>query len=299
MGEWFIVTERCATIRMLARESLEGKWKIGFVGVMICNLIVSVPSLVLLRAFGEDGVFPVLAYYILVSGPVQLGLSIFVLTILRNREPRTTQVFYGFENFGRALGLSLMVSLMVAAWSLISFPALMASAFFVYADMWIASMFLLPLVFVSLIPAITALIRYSQAFFVLADNHGAGIFECINRSKQLMSGNKGKYFLLSLSFIGWALLAGLPAGIAEVAFPAAGADSIFGMIMLSIIPMLGVYVFWLYVYSSLAVFYDMASGNLRPGFVQATVEIVSENRIYPQEEGRVSLHKDEASNRRE
>ena len=68
--------------------------------------------------------------------------------------------------------------------------------------------FLWSLLFI--IPGIIAVLRYSQAFFILAEDPSKGIMACINESKYYMNGNKGKFFCLSLSFIGWAILAMVP-----------------------------------------------------------------------------------------
>ena len=53
----------------------------------------------------------------------------------------------------------------------------------------------------------------SQAAFVLMDNPGMPAMEAIRRSKELMQGHKGEYFLLLLSFLGWDILCGFTAGI--------------------------------------------------------------------------------------
>lgn len=63
------------------------------------------------------------------------------------------------------------------------------------------------------IPGIVAAYRYSMATYIMAENPGMQATEAIERSKALMDGRKGDLFCLDLSFIGWALLATLTAGI--------------------------------------------------------------------------------------
>ena len=48
-----------------------------------------------------------------------------------------------------------------------------------------------------IVPGIIAAIRYSQAFFILADDPSKGIRQCMDESKAMMNGNKMKYFCLS------------------------------------------------------------------------------------------------------
>lgn len=63
------------------------------------------------------------------------------------------------------------------------------------------------------IPGIIAAYRYSMATYIMAENPTITPTEAIERSKALMDGRKGDLFCLDLSFIGWALLTVLTAGI--------------------------------------------------------------------------------------
>ena len=54
---------------------------------------------------------------------------------------------------------------------------------------------------------------YAMTPFVLVDNPELSCYEAIKRSQELMKGNKWRYFLLALSFLGWILLGILTLGI--------------------------------------------------------------------------------------
>ena len=99
-------------------------------------------------------------------------------------EARFEDLFSGFDIFGNAFVLNLLITLKVIAWSLLF-----------------------------VIPGIVAAYRYSMATYIMAENPGMQATEAIERSKALMDGRKGDLFCLDLSFIGWALLATLTAGI--------------------------------------------------------------------------------------
>ncbi len=45
--------------------------------------------------------------------------------------------------------------------------------------------------------------------FIAVDNPNMRPVDCVNKSAELMNGNKGRLFCLFISFIGWYLLAGL------------------------------------------------------------------------------------------
>lgn len=51
---------------------------------------------------------------------------------------------------------------------------------------------------------------YVLAHNICYDNPGLSSKECVIKSAELMKGNRGNYFLLGLSFIGWFILAALP-----------------------------------------------------------------------------------------
>jgi uncharacterized membrane protein len=115
---------------------------------------------------------------LVISGPLMLGWSIIYLRLVReSQKPRIETLFEGFNNFKSAFVLNLLIGVFVFLWSLLF-----------------------------IIPGIIAGISYSQAFFILVDEPEIGAYEAIKKSKQMMMGKKGKYFMLSLSFLGWALL---------------------------------------------------------------------------------------------
>lgn len=97
---------------------------------------------------------------------------------------KTDELFSCFARFWDFFVLNLLTSIFVALWSLLL-----------------------------VIPGIIAALAYSQAAFVLMDNPGMPAMEAIRRSKELMQGHKGEYFLLLLSFLGWDILCGFTAGI--------------------------------------------------------------------------------------
>lgn len=62
-------------------------------------------------------------------------------------------------------------------------------------------------------PGIIKAIAYSQTFYLLKDHPEMGILEAITESRKRMDALKGKYFLMVLSFIGWAKLSAITLGI--------------------------------------------------------------------------------------
>ena len=67
-----------------------------------------------------------------------------------------------------------------------------------------------------LIPGIIKAYSYRMVPYILKDNPELSPTEVITRSREMMSGNKGRAFLMDLSFIGWFLLSLVTLGISEL-----------------------------------------------------------------------------------
>lgn len=194
--EHIIIRETCSEIRTIARKALRGNW-LGVVVAMAIYylLMITLPNAIDVLIPGasintynetldENITFPMVStlYSIFLTGPFELGVASFFIYFFRKRELHPGHLFDGFEHFFKAVILTVLIGLRVFFWSLLL-----------------------------VIPGIIAAIRYSQAFYILADHPEYSAGECIRQSKAYMAGNKGKYCLLLLSFIGWALLAGVAA----------------------------------------------------------------------------------------
>ena len=66
------------------------------------------------------------------------------------------------------------------------------------------------------VPGIVKSYEYKMVPYILAENPGMDRKEAFLISKQMMEGQKWEAFVLDLSFIGWALVAGITCGIAGI-----------------------------------------------------------------------------------
>lgn len=262
MGQNIIITEPSKNLRALGRNALAGKWKVAILAMIIYSVCVLAPPEILNELFGtrmdlfrmqyEYGysvggysynnmyydmpkhTFLSDIYSMLVTGAFSLGISIFFLASFRRQIVKVTDIFLGFERFGKALGLFLFQGLFILLWSMLF-----------------------------VIPGIIAAMRYSQAFFILADDPSKGIRQCMDESKMMMKGNKAKYFCLTISFFGWALLSALPITILMsivdyvIWNPPAAVT-----IVVDIIAYLFVAPLTAYMYSTYAGFYEILAGHL-------------------------------------
>ena len=167
-----------------------------------------------------------------------------MLTFFRTKRTDNKLLFEGFSMLGKTILLQIVTTVFIFLWSLLF-----------------------------VIPGIIAAIRYSMAFYILADHPEYTVSQCINESKARMRGNCGKYFVLLLSFIGWAILASLAQELILAPF-GTSASSLFGS-LIGLVP--GVFLS-VYVKTSETVFYELLTKNL---IVMVPDQHVRDNGVDP------------------
>lgn len=240
-----IVTMPSAKIREVARVAMEGCWfQIAlFMGLyyLINTGIANVLDLFFVTSqtlpLGETGeTYTQTVYYgssiysLMVTGPTLWAMSKFLLDFFRYQKIEQTTVLEGFSNFRRTFLLMLLMGLKIFLWSLLL-----------------------------IVPGIIASIRYSQAFYVQVDHPEYSPNQCLAESSRIMNGNKMKFVCLSLSFIGWNLLAMLPA----ICFSTQliNASGIL-FVLLDFVFAVPVFFVNAYLNVALTVFYELATDNL-------------------------------------
>lgn len=186
-------------IKKKALASLKGKWGTA-VGLTICVFLVTtfVPLIAEILASGgisnwfEQTETPLIAdlvnlIFTFLFIPLTAATYWFYLVIARWNDPKITQVFAVYKEWElslKVIGTSILVGIFTMLWSLLL-----------------------------IIPGIIKGIAYSQVFYLLRDDPELTALEAITESKNRMKGYKWKYFLLNLSFIGWAFIAIFTLGI--------------------------------------------------------------------------------------
>ncbi|MDB5271895.1 MAG: hypothetical protein JWO58_262 [Chitinophagaceae bacterium] len=162
------------TLKSRALETLAGNWSKPMLAILVVMLVSCI------------SVIPGIGFIIslVISGPLTLGMTIFLLEFSKNRDADISLVFSGFNRFTVAFLAYLLMLVFIVLWTL-----------------------------ALIVPGIIAAISYSQTFYLLARNPDMTGIEAIDKSKQLMNGHKARYFWLCFSFIGWFLLSLLTLGI--------------------------------------------------------------------------------------
>ena len=110
------------------------------------------------------------------------GFAMYCMAIRRGERAEYLTLFDGFSFVGKLIALTIVT----------------------YAFIWLWSMLFV-------IPGIIAAYRYRFAPLNLYENPGISVMEALDMSKRQTMGYKGQIFTLDLSYLGWSLLASLPA----------------------------------------------------------------------------------------
>lgn len=117
----------------------------------------------------------------IVSLMLTVGFSFFCLNVSRGAKAAAGNLLDTFGIFFKVLGLSIVTGIFITLWSLLL-----------------------------VVPGIIASYRYRFAMYILLDDPGKSVMQCIRESKEMTQGWKWELFVLDLSFIGWVLLTMIP-----------------------------------------------------------------------------------------
>lgn len=158
----------------------------------------------------------------LITGSILIGILSYIwqslmsvsyvgysLAMVRGDNPGVKKLFSGFPKFGSVILTRILVGIFTVLWTLlfmIAFAVVAVIAAVLMDSVAFVGVLLMIVGYVLLIWAILwATLRYAMTDYLLMDQGLSGL-EAIRVSKQIMKGNKGRLFVLQLSFIGWILL---------------------------------------------------------------------------------------------
>lgn len=164
-----------AEIMKSARSQLQGRWKPVLLLTLVYFLVGIIP-----------GSMPKIGFLfsLILGGPFTFGLSCYFLKFTRNTNPELEELFKGFSIFGKTFIAYLLMVVFTLLWAILL-----------------------------IVPGIIAAFSYSMTFYIMADNKEMSAQDAIRKSKELMTGNKYRYFRLICRFIGWFLLGIVTIGI--------------------------------------------------------------------------------------
>ena len=225
-----------AELKQEAKETLRGRW----------GTAIAISLLYLLVVFGITMVASFIPFVgglvsLVVTIPLAFGFIGQMIKFSRNEEFGYFDFFtLGFNNFGRAWEIWGHTILKLLGWILAVIGTLIVGIGAITAliivgvvtitnnansvESVLAAGGIIAAVAIIMIVAFYALyivIIVKSYYYVLAnyignDNSDLTAKEVVEKSKELMTGNRWRFFVLGLSFMGWAILASLTCGIGYI-----------------------------------------------------------------------------------
>lgn len=196
-------------IKADARESLKGNWLIAIIASFIAgtfsasgsgsastgaeevdfSALGQLSSTELITTLAVFGGFILLGLVISVflTSLISVGYAQFNLDLIDGVKPRIVTMFSKGKQVWTAICANILVFIRV----------LLGTILFV-------------------VPGIIASYKYAMVNYVIAENPGITAREALEMSKEMMKGNKLRFFFFGLSFFGWALVVVLTLGIAGI-----------------------------------------------------------------------------------
>ena len=207
--------------KALAKEQLRGGWGQAAILTLVYVLMVFV--------VGFLGLIPILGLVIglLMYPMLILGYMLYFMLNSRREPVEIGTMFSVFRNFKVHWGRTFCALLLIALWALLYSLAGIVLMLLGFLNMdaiqegysasagsvMSASLMLISGYVLAFIGALLVWLKYGFSLFLLLDFPELRATEALKRSAQLTRGHKGEFFVLYLSFIGWAFLALLTCGI--------------------------------------------------------------------------------------
>lgn len=179
---------------------------------LMLNLLGNVGGTAVITIF----VSIVLSLYSMVMGYSYKGYAV---KVYRREETGYGELFSAFPKAGTVIGSVVLTTIYTVLWvmlGVLGFAAVVSVAALVLSETLIAVILYLVAYAGLILLMFWAIYRYAMVPYYVMDQD-MGTFEAIRASRDIMKGNKGKLFVLEISFIGWQLLMTLIAGVIVVA----------------------------------------------------------------------------------
>lgn len=140
------------------------------------------------------------------------GFIRMLLNMCTNQKVQIKDLFFAFQNhkrkfWGSSVALALIMGVLMAPIFVLAVGASVTEFYGFFIIFTIIYSVLL------MVLSLVVWLNYGLFFFILVENPEKGILQSLKESRQLMRGNRGRYFYLFLSFIGWVILGYLSLGI--------------------------------------------------------------------------------------
>ena len=175
-----------AELKRHAKDQLKGKWGLA-IGSIAVIILIQIVFNIISRCVEDNTILFIIITLVsmIVSSAMGTGTCRLSLNYAYDdKQPAFADIFSGFQVILKVIGLFILLAIIILVGTILL-----------------------------VIPGIIFSYMFSQAYFILADDNSKSIIQCLKESAGMMKGYKFKYFVLLLSFLGWAILGVISLGI--------------------------------------------------------------------------------------
>lgn len=208
-------------IKKDAKIALKGKW--GKAIVILLAYFLFTMALGFVEGIFEKNevLFTLIEIAVLIIFvPLSFGLIISFIKLKRGEDVNAFGFIKdGFSRFGKSWGiafrtfLKLLLPIVCIILAVLLIFSLTIFNAVINASKPLLNILSVVIYIASIVYMVSRSLLYVISYYISYDNPELSSKECVLKSEELMKGNRGNYFLLELSFIGWAILTCFTLGI--------------------------------------------------------------------------------------
>jgi len=206
-----------AKLKSLARKRLQGNYSVAVLSLLLFMVLGGCCSFV---AIAVDAPWTSSILMFIVEALLMMGFVGIILNISRGKKVSLDDLFTKVDLFGKYIVITLLLGLagfVISLLEYLSFTSLiMVSLYHTELNLFLAIFLIIFGLFLTIaiiMVGIYLAIAFSQTYFILYDEPKLEILKVLEKSFDMMADYTLEYFVLVLSFIGWAILGIFTLGI--------------------------------------------------------------------------------------
>lgn len=195
-------------LKTIAREALENHW-----GIAIALLILTTLFFILLIAIPFVGFI----IFISISPAAKYIIPQIFFNIKRHKQLSITEILlWPFKKLKTYWGLALRTLQKLLPFVLLYILGMILISISETKDSLLLETLATLIGLIGYILLFIQSLYYTQAIYIITDNPTISCRDAVIKSKELMTGHRFEYFVLKISFFGWAALAYLSCGLGNL-----------------------------------------------------------------------------------
>lgn len=199
-----------AKLKSLARKRLDGKYSVVVLSLLLFMVLGGCCSFVAM-AINASWTSSLLMF--IIESLLMMGFVGIILNISRGKKVSLDDLFTKTDLFGKYIVITLLLALVGFIITLLGYLAfkslIMVSLYHTEINLLLAIFLILFGLFLTIaiiMVGIYLAIAFSQTYFILYDEPKLSVMKVLEKSFDMMADYILEYFVLVLSFIGWAIL---------------------------------------------------------------------------------------------